>query len=84
MGDLLTVGVEVSDLAELLTEVFSGQLDICLHVQEEQVEKLFSFVIRDSPSTSVTGRVKLIQTLQTLMKAGVYSRTSLLKITPGP
>ena len=65
MDDLLEIGVAISYIAEELTEVFSGTLELCLKVREDQVEKLFQMV---ASLGATNGGTELIMTLQAIAK----------------
>lgn len=64
MSDLLEIDLAVPFMAEVLMEVFSGGPEICLHVREDQVERIFQLVA----SGEEAGQAELLMTLQAIAK----------------
>ena len=61
MDDLLSIKVAVPYMAMVLTEMFSGSLEIALRVKEKQVEKIFQLI-----SEGVDGQPELLEILQSM------------------
>lgn len=61
MDDLLSIKVAVPYMAMVLTEMFSGNLEIALRVKEKQVEKIFQLI-----SEGVDGQPELLEILQSM------------------
>ena len=64
MDDLLEVELAVPHMAEMLAEVFTGGLELCLKVKEEQIERLFQLISRPDKD----GIPELVFTLQAMAK----------------
>ena len=54
--------VAIPYMAEVLTEIFTGSVEIALKVKEEQVERIFQLI------SSGKAQVELITTLQAMAK----------------
>ncbi len=72
MDDLLEIEVAVPYMAEVLTEVFNGGLEICLKVREEQVERVFQLVVTGGKE----GRAELIGILQAMARVCITTSGS--------
>ena len=51
-------------MAEVLTEVFTGGLEMPLHVKEEQIERIFQLISKGDSEA----RIELMETLQCVVK----------------
>ena len=58
--------VAVPHMAEVLTEIFTGSVEIALKVKEEQVERIFQLI------SNGKAQVELISTLQAMAKVHVH------------
>ena len=61
--------VAIPHMAEVLTEIFTGSLEIALKVKEEQVERIFQLI------SNGKAQVELIATLQAMAKVHVCTCT---------
>ncbi|XP_065902249.1 inositol 1,4,5-trisphosphate receptor type 2-like [Dysidea avara] len=64
MDDLLKLDVAIPDMAEVLTEIFTGGQEICLKLKEQQVEQVFYLIAYGGE----VGRAELLGTLQAAVK----------------
>ena len=58
-------------MAEVLTEIFTGSVEIALKVKEEQVERIFQLI------SSGKAQVELITTLQAMAKVNYIAQPHL-------
>ncbi|XP_065894275.1 inositol 1,4,5-trisphosphate-gated calcium channel ITPR1-like isoform X2 [Dysidea avara] len=64
MDDLLEIDIAALNVAELLTEVFTGGTEICLRVRETQINHIFDLIVKSESS----GRPEWLEMLRAIVK----------------